>query len=189
MARRHIVRTTVPVEVSYACASCGFSARAMVEGRGVGSASSYLFFDRKRARAKAGEEAVAEAAYDAHVTASIAPCPRCFTRSRSAVASFVIRSVLATIGWLVLGGTLWWLIDGGLRWLVLALLLAAAAGTVRRRRMRYQLGSTLLRNVRPEVVLPRAEVRSLPPPPARARVVAPPISEPTPPTDEPRRLR
>lgn len=188
MARHHVVRTTIPVEVSYACAACGFSARAMVEGRGVGTASSFIVFDRRRARARAGEEAAAEAAHDAQITASIAPCPRCLERSRSAVASFVVRSVLATMCWVGLGGGLWWLEDGGLRWVFLAGLLAVAVASARRRRMRYQLASTLLRDVRPETILPRAHVRSLPPLRAPQPAVAARV-EPTPPSNEPRTLR
>jgi hypothetical protein len=183
VATRHVVDTSAPVEVAYHCDSCNFSARVVVEGSGRGTATSFIIVDRKRARAAAAEEAVAEAHHDARVTAAIAPCPRCLKRSRRAVASYLARSLLVGIGWVALGFVFWWLTTGWLRWLLLGLMAAAASGTARQRRTRYALASTLLRDVRPEVVLPRAEVRSLP---AAKPAVQP---EPTPASDEPRTLR
>jgi hypothetical protein len=189
VATKHVVRTSAPVEVAFHCDSCDFSARVVVDGHGRGTATSFIILDRGSARAAAAEEAVAEASYDAQVTAAIAPCPRCMKRSRRAVASYVVRSLLVGIGWVALGFTFWWLLTGWLRWLMLGIMATAATGTARQRRTRYALASTLLRDVRPEVVLPRAEVRSLPAPPAPRPAVEPARVEPTPASDEPHTLR
>jgi len=189
VATQHVVKTSGPVEVAFSCDACGFSAHALVEGRGTGSATSFIILDRRGARAAAAEEAEAEAKYDAQMTASIAPCPRCGKRSRVAAASFVVRSALVAIGFVALGAACWWIIASGMRWLVLGMFVAAAGGTVKQRRSRYALASTLLRDVRPDVVLPRAEVRQLPPPPVPRPVVEPVRVEPTPASDEPSTLR
>jgi hypothetical protein len=189
MATQHVVTTATPVEVAFHCGSCDFAARVVVEGHGVGAATSFIVLDRRHAREAAATEAAAEAHHDAQVTAAIAPCPRCMKRSRRAVASYVVRSLLVGIGWVALGFTFWWLLTGWLRWLMLGIMATAATGTARQRRTRYALASTLLRDVRPEVVLPRAEVRSLPAPPAPRPAVEPARVEPTPASDEPHTLR
>ena len=189
MPTNHVARTRAPVEVAFACTSCGFAARALVEGEGVGTATSFILVDREHADQCAAEEAIEEAHHHAQVTASIAPCPRCHKRSRAAVAAYVVKSAFAVAGFLALAGVLV-LVD--LEWVhyVLAPMAAAAAlACARHRRTRYLQASTMLHDVRPEVVLPRAQVRSLPPAPAAKP--APPREQiaPTPAGDEPRTLR
>jgi hypothetical protein len=189
VATQHVVKTSGPVEVAFSCGACGFSARALVEGRSTGTATSFLILDRRRARAAAADEAEAEVRYDAQMTASIAPCPRCGKRSRTAAASFVVRSALVATGFLALGAACWWMIASWYSWLVLAVFVAAAGSAVKQRRLRYTLAATRLRDVRADIVLPRAEVRSLPPPPVPRPVVEPVRVEPTPASGEPSTLR
>jgi hypothetical protein len=189
MATQHVVTTATPVEVAFHCGSCDFAARVVVEGHGVGAATSFIVLDRRHAREAAATEAAAEAHHDAQVTAAIAPCPRCMKRSRRAVASFVAVSLLACSGWVALGVMSWWFTAGWLRWLFVGITAAATAGTVRQRRTRYLIASSMLRDVRPEVVLPRAEVRSLPAAPAQRRAVEPVRVDVTPASDEPHTLR
>jgi hypothetical protein len=188
MARVHSARTRAPVEVGFSCPSCGFAARAVVEGEGVGTAASYIVIDRKNAREAAAEEAVAEARHDAKIIASILPCPKCQKRSRLAVAVFVVRALFEVTGFVALGVVLWWLTDLWLRWVLLGLMVGAAVGAAKRRRTRYRLASTLVLDIRPEAVLPRAQVVSLPAPPAKPATAPEPV-EPTPMTDEPHTLR
>ena len=64
MATQHVVRTSAPVEVAFHCASCDFAARVVVEGHGVGAATSFIVLDRRHAR----EAAATEAAAEAHLT-------------------------------------------------------------------------------------------------------------------------
>lgn len=189
MPTNHRARLRAPVEVAFACPSCGFAARAIVEGEGVGTATSFIILDRDHARASAAEEAVAEARHDAQVTASIAPCPRCRKRSRTAVASYVVKSALAVTGFAALGIVLWLFLHDWLRYILPPVMAAAALGSAKRRRTRYHLAGALLQNVRPEAVLPRAQVRSLPPAPAPKPATPPERIEPTPAGDEPRTLR
>jgi hypothetical protein len=161
----------------------------MVEGEGVGTATSFILVDREHADQCAAEEAIEEAHHHAQVTASIAPCPRCLKRSPSAVAAYIVKSTFAVAGFLALAGVLV-LVD--LEWVhyVLAPLAAAAAlACAKHRRTRYLQASAMLHDVRPEVVLPRAQVRSLPPAPAAKPVAPPERVEPTPAADEPRTLR
>lgn len=188
MATRYRTRTRAPVEVGFSCSACGYAARAVIEGEGIGTATSYIVLDRKSAREAAAEEAVAEARHDAQLVGSILPCPQCQRRSRVAVASFVARGVLAVTGFLALGVALWWLMDVWLRWVLLAAMVGAAVSSARRRRSRYQLASALVIDIRPETVLPRAHARRLSP--AVVMVTAPAASvEPTLRIDEPHTLR
>jgi hypothetical protein len=182
----HSARTRAPVEVGFSCSSCGFAARAVIEGEGVGTAASYIVIDRKNARDAAAEEAFAEARHDARIIGSILPCPKCRKRSRSAVALFVVRALFEVIGFLALGVVFWWLMDFWLRWVLLGLMVAAAFGAAKRRRSRYRLASALVLDIRPEAVLPRAQVVSLP---AVKATTAPEPIEPTPMSDEPHTLR
>jgi hypothetical protein len=186
---KHRARLRTPVEVAFACPSCGFAARAIVEGEGIGTATSFVILDRGHARDSAAEEALAEARHDAQVTASIAPCPRCMKRSRTAVMQYVVKSVFAVVGFLALAVVLWLLIHDGWRYLVSPLMIVAAAASAKRRRTRYELAGTMLQGIRPEAVLPRAQVRSLPPAPVSKPAPSPERIEPTPAGTEPRTLR
>ena len=189
MPTNHRARLRTPVEVAFACPSCGFAARAIVEGEGVGTATSYIIVDRDNARERAAEEAVAEARHDAQITASIAPCPRCMRRSRTAVASYVIKSALAVAAFAGLGVAALLVSHGWPCWFLPPLMAAAALGSAKRRRARYNLAGSLLQSIRPEAVLPRAEVRSLPPARPPRPIEPPERIEPTSASDEPRTLR
>jgi hypothetical protein len=178
-----------PVEVAFACPSCGFAARAIVESEGVGTATSFLLLDRKHADAHAAEEAIEEAHHHAQVTASIAPCPRCRKRSRTAVAAYIAKSLFAVGGFFALAGVLVLVDLAWARYLLAPVMVAAALACAQHRRTRYLQASAMLQKIQPEVVLPRAEVRSLPPAPAAKPVAPPERIEPTPAGDEPRTLR
>jgi hypothetical protein len=177
----------MPVEVAFACASCGFAARALIEGEGVGTATSYIVLDREHADEAAADEAVAEARHDAKVIGSIMPCPKCQQRSRAAVVSFIANAVLSVLGFVAFGALSWWLVGTWFGWFMLGLSLVMAITTAMRRRRRYQLASTLVIKIQPEAVLPRAQARGrLPAPPPTQ---APAAIERTPASEEPRTLR
>lgn len=158
MPRNHHATTTTTVDVDFDCAACGYAGIVAVNGEGVGTAMSFVGFDRDHARRVATEEAVAEATHQARVTAALIPCPRCHRRARGAVFQHVLWTSLGALALLALTAGVRW-IDTGFRATVAAgLFLAGAIALVVRKRRQFVAAGTLGSTMRVRAVVPAAKV-------------------------------
>lgn len=97
LRRRHLVTVQVTETLSYLCAHCQFSADAVVNVDGVGTAQTWFFEDPDDVAEQAAERAERNGHKNCIRTIEVATCPQCKRRNAGAIAGQMLWGSLIAV--------------------------------------------------------------------------------------------